>query len=103
MLIKTRLYSFTKSSRIASFRRPFPDLSDYVVWLSVSGFGGSKEVPREGVFKSIGFIGANMGFRRKAIVDCPIAMLYRRSRKDFSFEWILAYHAKRKGFNSYGV
>jgi hypothetical protein len=83
MLVKTQLYSFTKSSRIAFFRRPLPELSDYVVWLSVSGFGGSKEVPREGVFKSIGFIGANMGSRRKAIVDCPIAMLYRRSRKDF--------------------
>jgi len=103
MLVKTQLYSFTKSPRISFFRRPIPELSDYVVWLSVSGFGGSRKVPREGVFKSIGFVGANMGFRRGAIVDCPIAMLYRRSRKAFGFEWILAYHAKRKGFNSYGV
>ena len=92
-----------KPTRKIFYKKPLLEFSDYVSWLSISGFRGSKDIPKEGMFKSIGLIGANMGFRRKAIVGCPLAMLYRKSRKCLHFEQILVYCAKRKGFDSYEV
>jgi len=92
-----------KPTRKIFYKKPLPEFYDYVSWLSISGFRGSKDIPKGGIFKSIGLIGANMGFRRKAIVDCPLATLYRKSRKCLHFEQVLVYCAKRKGFDSYEV
>lgn len=103
VLVKTRPHLPPKPTRKMFYREPLPEFSNYVSWLSISGFRGSKDVSKEGMFKSIGLIGANMGFRRKAIVGCPLATLYRKSRKCFHFEQVLVYCAKRKGFDSYEV
>jgi glycosyltransferase involved in cell wall biosynthesis len=103
VLVKTQLYLPPKPTRKTFYREPLSEFSDYVSWLSISGFGGLRDVPKEGMFKSVGLIGANMGFRRKTIVDCPLATLYRRSRKCLYFEQILVYCAKRRGFDSYEV
>jgi glycosyltransferase involved in cell wall biosynthesis len=83
VLVKTRLHLPPKPTRKTFYREPLPELSDYVSWLSISGFGGLKDVPKEDMFKSVGLIGANMGFRRNAIVDCPLATLYRKSRAHY--------------------
>lgn len=103
VLMKTRISPPAKPTIEIFYKKSLPEFSDYVSWLSISGFSGLKRIPKEGVFKSVALIGANMGFRRKAIVDCPLATLYRRSRKCLHNEQILAYCAKRKGFDSYGV
>lgn len=108
VLLKTQEYfisakSSTKPLRNIFYRKPLPELSDYVHWLSIAGFRGFKQISEEGVFKSIGLCGANMGFKREAIADCPIAELYRRSRKGYLFEQVLAYCARRKGFDIYEV
>jgi len=49
------------------------------------------------------FIGANMGFRREAIEDCPLGRFFKRSKKGYSNESFLVYWARRKGFNTYTV
>jgi glycosyltransferase involved in cell wall biosynthesis len=104
VLLKAREHFLPmKPPRNVFYRKPLPELSDYVHWLSIAGFRGFKQVPEEGVFKSIGLSGANMGFKSEAIADCPIAELYRRSRKGYLFEQVLAYCARKKGFNIYEV
>lgn len=103
VLVKAQPLLPPKPTRKIFYKKPLPEFYDYVSWLSISGFRGSKDIPKGGIFKSIGLIGANMGFRRKAIVDCPLATLYRKSRKCFHFEQVLVYCAKRKGFDSYEV
>jgi glycosyltransferase involved in cell wall biosynthesis len=105
ILVKTRPHFHLppKPTRKIFYKKPLPEFSDYVSWLSISGFRGSKDIPKEGMYKSIGLIGANMGFRRKAIVGCPLATLYRKSRKCLHNEQVLIYCAKRKGFDSYEV
>ena len=84
-------------------RRPLPEFSNYMSWLSVSGFMGAKEVLSSEVFKSINLAGTNMGFKKEAIAGCPLAQLYRRSKKGLGFEQLLAYCAKRRGYELYEV
>jgi len=90
-------------TRYMFYRRPLPEYSDYVGWISISGFMGMKALPSEGIFKSVLLGGVNMAWRREAVADCPLAALYRRSRKGLWFEQLLAYCAKRRGFDTYGV
>jgi hypothetical protein len=40
--------------------------------------------------------GVNMGLLRDAVKDCPLAYLFKRSRKGLWNEKILAYCAKKK-------
>jgi glycosyltransferase involved in cell wall biosynthesis len=104
--VKTRVL-FNKPLRptrnIIYRKRHLPEFANYDCWISVAGLLGSKGVSRKGVYKSINLIGTNMGFRREAITGCPIAELYRRSKKGFRFEQILAYYARKKGFDVYEV
>jgi hypothetical protein len=64
---------------------------------------GVKKPPNESVFKSALLRGVNMAFYRDAVVGSPLAQLYRKSRKCFWFESLLAYYARKKGFDTYGV
>jgi len=105
-LIRTRVL-FNKPPKptrnIIYRRRRLPEFANYDCWISAAGLLGSKGVSRIGVYKSIGLIGTNMGFRREAIMGYPIAELYKRSRKGFRFEQILAYYTRKKGFDVYEV
>ncbi len=42
-----------------------------------------------------------MGLLRNAVKDCPLAYLFKRSRKGLWNEKILAYCAKKKGRDTY--
>lgn len=49
------------------------------------------------------FSGANMGFLRHAVEDCPVGRFFKGSRKGYFNESFLACWARRKGFNTYTV
>jgi len=68
------------------YREPLPEYHDYVCWISKSGFMGRKMVSKNDVLKSVALGGVNMAFRRELLSKCPLAQLYKRSRKGF---WIL--------------
>ena len=91
------------TTRLTFYRKPLPEYSDYIGWISKSGYMGMKKPPNEGVFKSALLGGVNMAFYRDAVVSSPLAQLYRKSRKCFWFESLLAYYARKKGFDTYGV
>jgi GT2 family glycosyltransferase len=84
----------------------------YVNYVSKSGFlickyydeyEFEKENSRQDTVLSAVFVGANMGFRRDAIEDCPLRKFFRGSRKGYSNESFLAYWARRKGYNTYAA
>jgi len=61
---------------------------------------GAKAPPGD-VFLSALLVGVNMGLLRDAVKDCPLAYLYKRSRKGLWNEQTLAYCAKKKGRDTY--
>jgi hypothetical protein len=65
-----------------------------VCWISKSGFMGRKMTSNNVILKPIALCGANMAFKRELLAECSLAWLYRRSRKGFGFEQILAYCIK---------
>jgi len=85
------------------YRRPLPEYLDYVCWISRSGFMGMSEQATTDIFKSVSIGGVNMAFRREPLSECRLAELYRRSRKAFLFEQLLAHHVRRRGYDVYGV
>jgi glycosyltransferase involved in cell wall biosynthesis len=85
------------------YREPLPEYYDYVCWISKSGFMGRKMVSENDVLKSVALGGVNMAFRRELLSKCPLAQLYKRSRKGFYFEQILAYCIKKKGYDTYEI
>jgi len=56
---------------------------------------GAKAPPGD-MFLSTFLGGVNMGLLRDAVKDCPLAGLFKRSRKGLWNEKILAYCAKKK-------
>ncbi len=91
-----------KPPRNVFYRKPLPEYLNYYGWISRSGFLGAKTPPCD-VFLSALLGGANMGLLRDAVKDCPLAYLYKRSRRAICNEPILAYCAKKKGYDTYIV
>ncbi len=91
--------SYTKP---APHREPLDEYKDYCGWISKSGFIARKQCDSSFVPSAL-MAGANMGFRRELVNDCPVEALYKKSKKGYWFESLLAYCAKLKGYNTYNV
>lgn len=89
-----------EGTRDVFYRRPIPQLSDYCRWISISGYPGAKPC-RGPIIKSVLLSGTNMGFKADAIGGMPLTKLYRRSRKAYQFETLLAVSAILRGYNTY--
>jgi len=89
-----------KPPTTAFYRKPLPEYVNYYGWIAHSGFMGAKAPPGD-VFLSTLLGGVNMGLLRDAVKDCPLAYLYKRSRKGLWNEQTLAYCAKKKGRDTY--
>ena len=89
--------------KVAFYKRPLPEYSGYVSWVSRSGFTSAREAPKAEVFKSLTLTGANMAFKRELLVGIPLARLYRRSRKGFFFETLLGHYVRKRGYDIYEV
>ena len=98
---KTAFYA-EETTKKGPHRRPLPELEDYCGWISASGLPGKRSCG-DRVSLSVMLHGANMGFRAHAIRDAPLSRLYKRSRKGFWFEKLLAYWCVVKGFKTYNV
>lgn len=94
-------YNFPPTKAVY-YRRPLPEYSEYCEWIAISGFMGSKNCDNR-VIKSTALGGVNMAWRKRAVEDCPLSQLYKRSRKGLWNEQTLAYCAKRRGYNTYKV
>jgi Glycosyltransferases involved in cell wall biogenesis len=68
--------------RNAFYRKPLPDHLNYYGWVARSGFLGAKAPPGD-MYLSALLDGVNMGLLRDAVKDCPLAYLFKRSRKGF--------------------
>jgi hypothetical protein len=77
------------------------------MWTTWGGYlapvSWEREVSSDGVFKSALSTGLNMAWRIEAVRGCPLARLYKRSKKGFHNESLLAYCAKRKGYETYRI
>jgi len=89
-----------KPTKNTFYRKPLPEYVNYYSWISRSGFMGAKTPPSD-LFLSTSLDGVNMGLLRNAVKDCPLAGLFKRSRKGIWNEKILAYCAKKKGHDTY--
>lgn len=78
------------------YRKPLPEYLDYIGWVSNSGFTGMKKPSHNGLFKSALPGGVNMAWRRDAVANCPLAELYKRSKKGLWLSISLR-TARRKG------
>jgi len=100
-LVKTQEPFYEPSyTRPGPHREPLPEFSGYCGWIAKSGFM-AKRPCGDDVAPSALLGGVNMAFRREAVEDCPLAQLYRTSRRAFWFESLLAYCARRRGFHTY--
>jgi glycosyltransferase involved in cell wall biosynthesis len=90
-------------TRRVFYREPLPEFAGYIGWIAKSGFLGMANPPHDGVFKYTLLSGVNMAFHRYAVVGCPIADLFRKSRKGMWNEETLAYCARRKRYDIYGA
>lgn len=101
--IKTRTAFYAKEiTKGGPHRRPLPELRKYCGWISTSSLTGSRSC-NDCMDLSIMFSGVNMGFKAQAIRDLPLSNLYKKSRKGFWFEKLLAYWCVTKGFKTYKV
>jgi len=101
MVVKTyEPFYDEKPPRNAFYRKPLPEYLNYYGWVARSGFMGAKAPPGD-MFLSALLDGVNMGLLRDAVKDCPLANLFKRSRKGLWNEKILAYCAKKKGRDTY--
>jgi len=89
-----------KPTKNTFYRKPLPEYVNYYGWIARSGFMGAKAPPSD-LFLSTSLDGVNMGLLRKAVKDCPLAGLFKRSRRGIWNEKILAYCAKKKGYDTY--
>jgi len=102
-LIKTSEPFYSKElARGGPHRRPLPELKNYFGYISTSGIMGEKPCYYD-LCRSVLFGGVNMGFRTSLIKDLKLSVLYRKSRKGFWFENIMAYWCVKKGFKTYEV
>lgn len=88
------------------YGKPMKVYKGYTNYISKSGFlirGQTNTRHGDKAILDAIFIGANMGFRREAIEDCPLGRFFKRSKKGYSNESFLVYWARRKGFNTYTV
>jgi len=83
-------------------RKPLAEYSEYCAWISQSGFMGRKQC-NNGIYRSALLGGVNMGLRRELVYDCPLAELYKKSRRGLWNESLLAYCIRRKGFHTYFI
>jgi len=96
MVVKTYVPFYDeKPTKNAFYRKPLPEYVNYYGWIARSGFMGAKAPPSD-LFLSTSLDGVNMGLLRDAVKDCPLAHLYKRSRKGLWNEQTLAYCAKKK-------
>jgi len=101
MVVKTYEPFYDETTpRNAFYRKPLPEYLDYYGWIARSGFMGAKAPPGD-LFLSTSLVGVNMGLLRDAVRDCPLADLYKRSRKGLWNEQTIAYCAKKKGRDTY--
>jgi glycosyltransferase involved in cell wall biosynthesis len=94
------------SKFIKVYGKPLNIYKGYSNYISKSGFLINKQmntrkqnIPILDVLLS----GANMGFLKHAIKDCPVGRFFKGSKKGYSYESFLAYWARRKGFNTYAI
>jgi glycosyltransferase involved in cell wall biosynthesis len=88
-------------ARPVPYRKPLKVFEKYSGWVSKSGLSTTTVIEGGDIVLSALLSGANMGFIRKAIEGCPLDQLYKRSRKGFNYESLLAYYARIKGFHTY--
>jgi len=84
------------------YRRPLPQFSDYCGWVSISGFMGLKDCPGP-IIRSALLDGVNMGLRRELVADCPLDILFKKSKRGVWNEKILAICIVKKGYNTYSL
>ena len=89
-----------KPTKNTFYRKPLLEYVNYYGWISRSGFMGAKTSPGD-LFLSTSLDGVNMGLLRDAVRDCPLAYLFKRSRRGIWNEKILAYCAKKRGYDTY--
>jgi len=101
-VVKTHeLFYDEKPPRNAFYRKPLPEYVNYYGWIARSGFWAQKL--RLAMCFSLLLGGVNMGLLRDAVKDCPLADLFKRSRRGIWNEQTLAYCAKKKGRDTYGA
>lgn len=82
--------------------KPMTLFLGYSSWISAAGrliYGSLDSNP----CKSAGMIGANMGMRKKTVVDLPLSELYLFTKKGIMIEQLLAYYIRHKGSDIYFV
>lgn len=89
-------------TKLLPHRRPLPEYSGYCAWISQSGLQGRRQC-NDSIYKSVLLGGVNMGLKREAINDCPLAEFYRKSRRGIENERFLSYCVRRKGLHTYFV
>jgi cellulose synthase/poly-beta-1,6-N-acetylglucosamine synthase-like glycosyltransferase len=82
------------------YRRPIAGLEDYCAAFSVAGQLLSRCDPEGRIVQSLGFVGANMGFRREAVLGSRLAELYSGSRRCAHNESFLALRAVISGYRA---
>ncbi len=90
-------------SYIPKYCKPISAFKGYHGWISKSGFLFSAKDLKNKVLRDEVLIGANMGFLRSLVKDCPIGRFFRKSRKCYSWESMLAYWVRAKGFHTYTI
>jgi len=88
------------------YGKPLNIYKGYSNYISKSGFLISRQINsrnQDMPILDVLLSGANMGFLKHAIKDCPVGRFFKRSRKGYSYENFLAYWARRKGFNTYAI
>jgi glycosyltransferase involved in cell wall biosynthesis len=88
-------------ARSVPYRKPLKIFEKYSGWISKSGLSTTTKIEGGDIVLSGLLCGANMGFIRKAIDRCPVSQCYKKSRKGFNYESLLAYFTRIKGFNTY--
>jgi len=88
------------------YGKPLNIYKGYSSYVSKSGFLIREQINtrnQDTLILDVLLCGANMGFLRHVIKDCPIGKFFKGSRKGYSYENFLAYWARRKGFNTYSI
>jgi len=96
-----KISKFTKA-----YGKPLDIHKEYSGYISKSGFLMGLQIntgTRDSPILDAVFSGANMGFLKHVIKDCPIGRFFKGSKKGYSYESFLAYWARCKGFNTYTV
>jgi cellulose synthase/poly-beta-1,6-N-acetylglucosamine synthase-like glycosyltransferase len=79
-----------KPPRNAFYRKPLPEYVNCYGWVARSGFMCAKAPPSD-VFLSTFLGGVNMGLLRDAVKGCPLAELFKRSKRGLWNEQTLGF------------